>query len=248
MTGYVLCTAPRSGSTLLCELLKATGVAGAPASLFHRPDVAIWGRSLGVAPHPDRTEFARRVFVKARDIGRGGTGVFGLRLQRHSVPFLSGVLADVCPDAPGDFARLERMFGPLKCLYLRRDDKVRQACSLVRAEQTGLWHRAADGSELERTAPPAAPRFDAEAINTYISVSKGYDADWQTWFDANKVDPLRLTYEALAADPIGTLCDVLRFLGLPPAHARGVDIPTQKLADAVSEDWVRRYRRLGPAL
>ena len=32
---YVICTSPRSGSTLLCKLLVATGVAGLPASHFH---------------------------------------------------------------------------------------------------------------------------------------------------------------------------------------------------------------------
>jgi len=29
---YVVCATPRSGSTLLCELLKSTGVAGHPVS------------------------------------------------------------------------------------------------------------------------------------------------------------------------------------------------------------------------
>ena len=37
---YVLCTSPRSGSTLLCKLLAATGVAGNPDSYFHRPAVS----------------------------------------------------------------------------------------------------------------------------------------------------------------------------------------------------------------
>ena len=39
---YVICTSPRSGSTLLCNLLRATGVAGNPGSHFHDPSVSAW--------------------------------------------------------------------------------------------------------------------------------------------------------------------------------------------------------------
>jgi hypothetical protein len=43
---YVVCATPRSGSTLLCELLKSTGVAGAPEEYFEaRADT-------GLPPHP----------------------------------------------------------------------------------------------------------------------------------------------------------------------------------------------------
>ncbi|HMF66717.1 MAG TPA: Stf0 family sulfotransferase, partial [Phyllobacterium sp.] len=31
---YVICGTPRSGSTLLCDLLESTGIAGRPASYF----------------------------------------------------------------------------------------------------------------------------------------------------------------------------------------------------------------------
>src|SRR4051794_11021098 len=34
LLGYLVCATPRSGSTLLCELLTSTGVAGRPAEYF----------------------------------------------------------------------------------------------------------------------------------------------------------------------------------------------------------------------
>ncbi|MBT6203829.1 MAG: sulfotransferase, partial [Rhodospirillaceae bacterium] len=37
---YVICTSPRSGSTLLCSLLAATGLAGNPCSHFHDPSIS----------------------------------------------------------------------------------------------------------------------------------------------------------------------------------------------------------------
>ena len=36
---YILCATPRSGSTLLCAHLRASGVAGHPQSLFRREDL-----------------------------------------------------------------------------------------------------------------------------------------------------------------------------------------------------------------
>lgn len=36
---YVICTAPRSGSTLLCRMLGATGIAGQPVRISTSP---IW--------------------------------------------------------------------------------------------------------------------------------------------------------------------------------------------------------------
>jgi LPS sulfotransferase NodH len=40
---YIICTPPRSGSTL-----AATGVAGNPDSYFHRPSISDWLADLGV--------------------------------------------------------------------------------------------------------------------------------------------------------------------------------------------------------
>ncbi len=88
---YALCTSPRSGSTLLCKLLAATGVAGNPDSYFHRPSISSWLADLGLArdpPAPDR-ELLEEIFRAAVAKGTLDTGIFGLRLQRHSFDFFT---------------------------------------------------------------------------------------------------------------------------------------------------------------
>ena len=45
---YLVCATQRSGSTLLCELLKTTGVAGRPEEYFEAE------RDTGAPPHPGR--------------------------------------------------------------------------------------------------------------------------------------------------------------------------------------------------
>jgi LPS sulfotransferase NodH len=48
ITSYIICTMPRSGSTLLCKLLASTGRTGNPNSFYHRAEfmrewAAEWG-------------------------------------------------------------------------------------------------------------------------------------------------------------------------------------------------------------
>ena len=241
---YVLCTAPRSGSTLLCKLLADTGIAGRPGSHFHEPSLAEWLADLDLPEVPGRSErgTVAAVFRAAIDKGRGGTPVFGLRLQRHSFAFFSEKLALLHPGPAGDVARMRAAFGRTLFIHLTRADKVAQAVSLVRAEQTGLWHRAADGSELERTAPPREPVYDGEALRAAFDRLNGYEREWQAWFARENVQPLRLTYDALSADPSGTLATVLQALGLPPGAASAITPGTARLADATSRDWADRLR------
>ena len=51
---YALCATPRSGSTLLCDLLADTGVAGRPDSFFRPQAIAEWGGRALSARRPDR--------------------------------------------------------------------------------------------------------------------------------------------------------------------------------------------------
>ena len=123
--------------------------------------------------------------------------------------------------------------------------RLGQAISRLRAEQTGLWHRAADGRELERLAPPAPPRFDRAAIARRMAKARALDGAWTAWFAAQGIRPLRIPYDALARDPGGVVARLLAALGLDPAAARGIDPPTARLADDVSAAWRRRFEQGG---
>lgn len=243
-SAYVLCTAPRSGSTLLCRLLASTGIAGRPDSHFHEPSLAEWLAEYDMPEVAGRSEreTVAAVFAAAIDRGRGGTPMFGLRLQRHSFAFFSEKLALLHPEPAGDVARMQAAFGRTAFIHLTRADKVAQAVSLVRAEQTGLWHRAPDGTEIERTAPPRVPVYDGAALRAAFDVLTAYERQWEDWFAREGVKPLRLTYDALSADPSGTLATVLDTLGLPHEAANAITPATARLADATNRDWANRFR------
>lgn len=241
---YVICTSPRSGSTLCCRLLRGSGVAGDPRSYFHEQSVSAWQKSLGLAPIPSQSKRGtlETVFAAARDKGTVNTDLFGLRLQRHSFDYFFKKLAVLHPQLPAESAEFEAEFGATLFIHLTRTDKIRQAVSYVKAQQTGLWHQAPDGTELERLSPPQALQYDLKTLQDTYDLFLKYDRDWTNWFNKEGIVPHRITYDQLSADPQGTLRALLDALGVDPGAATDVDPGIAKLADATNAEWVNRLQ------
>ncbi len=189
-----------------------------------------------------RQEILREVLSAAQQRGTGDTSIFGLRLMRKSFDFLMQQLDLLYPNLASDKERLNAAFGRTLYIHLTRIDKLAQAISLVKADQTGLWHMAPDGTELERMAPPQALTYDAAQIKLQLQELTAYDEAWENWFIAEKITPLRVTYEALAADPAGGLAQILELLGLDNNAAVGIKPGVAKLADEISREWAERFR------
>jgi len=240
---YVICTSLRSGSTLLCLMLAATEVAGNPASWFHEPSIDAWLEEFNLPADPalSEREVLASIFRAAIAKGSLDTGMFGLRLQRHSFAFFSRKLAILHPDHPSDLQRFEAAFGKTLFIYLSRRDKIGQAISYVRAQQSGLWHMAPDGSELERLSPPREPVYDGDEIRDCLMTMQAYDQGWEDWFKAERIEPVRITYEELSADPGETLRLVMGRLALDPEIANEITPGVKKLADETSRDWATRF-------
>ncbi|MEO0544199.1 MAG: Stf0 family sulfotransferase [Pseudomonadota bacterium] len=236
--GYMICTSPRSGSTFLCRLLRETGVAGRPGSYFHGATLKDWAENLDL---PGDLPDVSQIIEAALEKGRAGGSLFGLRQQSHSFALLRQTLAAWHPEAT-DRARLEAVVGPLRYIHLTRPDKLAQAVSYIRAAQSGIWHRNADGSIYEELPRNGASGYDFIAIRDQVAEFEQADTAWREWFDREGIQPLKITYDALAADPKGILADVLAWIGLDRSHADDAEPPTQKLADAVTVEWMARYR------
>lgn len=180
--------------------------------------------------------------------GRGGTDVFGLRLMWESVDELSRRLDALFPGLIDDHARFESAFGPMLFIHLSRTDKVSQAVSRVKAMQTGLWHVASDGTERERTGPAHDAVYDRDCIGKYVEELTVQDQAWTHWFVDNRIEPVRLTYEALSQEPKGALETILSALGLDPAIAAAIEPKTAKMSDFESQNWELRFRAKPDAL
>lgn len=178
---YIICTSPRSGSTLLCKLLAATGKSGVPDSHFHNPSMSSWLKAyeFSKADFTSDQKALRAIFQAARRYGTGNTGIFGLRLQRGSFDFFMQQIAVVHPKIKTDVELVQAEFGHTLFIYLTRANKLDQAISMVKATQTGLWHRAPDGTEIERLSAPKEPYYDVKAISKCLAELTALDVAWK---------------------------------------------------------------------
>lgn len=219
-------------------------MAGKPESYFFGNSLEGWIDDLDLAVSKGSSErsIVEAGFRSAIGKGRGGTDIFGLRLQAHSRAFFLEKLAVLHPDASTDMERFQRAFGPTLFVHLTRSDKIDHAVSYTKAKQTGLWHMASDGSELERNGPPQEPVYDVARLRDCFETMTRYDHEWNDWFIREAIEPLRLSYNDLSLDPLGSLRCVLEKLGLGPDAAQGVSPDVKKVADSISKDWVARFR------
>jgi LPS sulfotransferase NodH len=240
---YIICTSPRSGSTLLCKLLAATGKSGNPGSHFHDPSIADWQRYYGLSADHFSTEHAAltAIFDAARAHGTGNTGMFGLRLQKRSFSFFMQQMDILHPGYSSDLERIQAAFDNTLFIHLTRANKLDQAISLVKATQTGLWHKAADGTELERLSAPQEPFYDADEITRQLNELSALDEAWKVWFDREKLQPLQISYDELSGDPAGVLAEILDELGLNREMAYYISPQVAKLADATNRIWAERF-------
>lgn len=140
----VICTTPRSGSTLLCALLRASGVAGWPESWYRAEDRAEYLQDWGI-----ETDSPAAYLTGVLGAGRGANGVFGIRVQAVSRQPMLRELAQALGPAD-DRTLLHRAFGPCTFLHVFRRNSVAQAVSRLKAKASQIWHL--DGSERASTA------------------------------------------------------------------------------------------------
>jgi trehalose 2-sulfotransferase len=214
---YAVCALPRSGSSLLCELLFNTALAGAPAEYFDPAMRKQFSRRWGTESFD---EYLRALLARKT----GPNGVFGFKAHFFQ-------LAEAFPGAS-----LEEAFPGLRHVYITRRDTLRQAISWVRALQTHKW---ASDHEVRVRHPEV---FRREQIDNLIAGVVERERRWETFFAHSGIEPLRITYEDLVAAPGDTVAAVLGHIGIEDAGSVRAGTPTlRRQADELTEDWVSRY-------
>jgi len=162
---YLVCATPRSGSTLVCQALKATGVAGRPEEYFEalrhsgrprRPEEYFGGmddrsvldhlgeRTVGDDPQPRSPLWSRAAYDRyldwAMETGTTGNGVFGAKLMWGYFEDFVSLLRNVprYRDVPLEDL-MTTVFPEVTFIRVVRANKIRQAVSLWKAVQTATW-------------------------------------------------------------------------------------------------------------
>jgi LPS sulfotransferase NodH len=214
---YLVCSLPRSGSSLLCELLGATGVAGAPAEFFHPDKMAALRERWGAAT---LEEYVRELLARKTS----PNGVFGAKAHwgQYQPAFGEADPRTVFPDA--------------RVVFITRRDRLRQAISWVRALQTRKWADQ-DRPMVERPAV-----FDYEDITGRLMRLDREEEAWEALFERCGIAPQRVVYEDFVETRDATVRAVLEALGVEAPSDLHLPPPVLgRQADELSEEWVERY-------
>jgi trehalose 2-sulfotransferase len=258
---YLVCATQRSGSTLLCELLNATEVAGAPDEFFEalrstglprqprqyfeEPSVAHIAERLPPTDpgEPERPGQFEGWFRYVLQRGSSRNGVFGAKMMWNYFDDFRARVAEL--PGLGDVTfneALDEIFPRLRIIFVRRRDKVPQAVSLWKAIQTQQWRTDSETTDGRPSSPMPELSYDFEAIGYLLEQLHRWDARWEDWFHATEREPIRVFYEEFVESRAVTVGRVLDELGIGPPEPDGPR-RMQRQADEISRDWVARFRR-----
>jgi len=214
---YLIATTPRSGSHYLGHLLTSTGLLGTPMEYFHPKQIENWKNRFGC-------EHVAEVLPHLFRRRTSATGWFGVKA--HWPQF-----EPVCAQS-----RVMELLDFRKHIRIYREDRVAQAVSLVMAYQTNAW--------LSFHRPAASPCYDFDAIKREMENIEGELAKWDDYFRLREIEPIRVHYEELSANPERVVSAILSAFGLD-AYPRRADfkfIPDRQSTD-LNREWKDRFLR-----
>lgn len=247
---YVICTSPRTGSSLLCAALRRTNVAGRPAEYFdvYEPNEMHWRKALEINDESD-------YFNKVLAAGTTSNGVFGFKLHWHQSPALKAKLlahqewngsfakTKIAAKEPGLEKLLRDHLGGPRYIWLRRQNTVAQAISYYRAGKTGLWRIPVVGN-LAAALSPAPPPFDYEEIAENLKKIEEFDRSWSQFFMQQRAQALIVMYEDFIRNYETTVRDVLAFLDLKEPALKITPPHYKQQADETSAAWEKAFREI----
>ncbi|HEY9723448.1 MAG TPA: Stf0 family sulfotransferase, partial [Oscillatoriaceae cyanobacterium] len=207
---YIICSTPRSGSSLLTEGLWSSGRMGIPAeylNVVHQAPLAgRWG-SEGLSAYLQA--------LTERRTDR--TGAFCLKVhwaqliqyhrwfqqERGETPAPS---TDPEAEHRARYRFLAETFPNPRFISISRLNRVRQAVSWYVAACTGEWARTAQDSGAARAVPP----FNLDKLLAYLVALDAGEANWREFFRVNGVQPVAMLYEKLEEDFTAAIHELAR--------------------------------------
>jgi len=232
---YTIWFTQRTGSTLLSKALESTGIAGNPREWFNCPPDL-----LSTFHKTDHAELQKYLWK----IGTTPNGVFGINHSFYEPHFiqLTETLRKFPACPPSAIKRTEvweSIFPNHRHIFMTRRNKVRLAVSWWRAIQSGEWHVP---SNEPRKPVDLSNAYSYDAIHHLYDECSMREAGIQELFAEGNIVPLTIVYEDFIQDYEGTVRTILDYLE-PDSQSATIAPPAlTKTADAISEEWVQRFR------
>ena len=233
-TSLIVCATPRTGSSLLCDALRNTGLAGRPDEYFCPSDEREYSKVWGTSTYVDYLN-------KVVEEGTTPNGIFGLKIMWHHLSYFRKKISKI-PHFTyiKTYNLFTTLFPDSRYVWIRRRDKVCQAVSLYRARQTGSYRWFQEGSqEKKRTL-----KFDFRAIDHLVREIQKWESGWKRYFEVLGIPPYTVLYETeLEYGHEDAVKGILGYIGVTIPENLAPRTNYRKQSDELTEDFVRLYRK-----
>ena len=198
---YVICTTPRTRSTVLCDLLVSSNVAGYPRE-YHEGHESL--KDLDIT---DPATYQKYVSVSTSP-----NAVCGIQVMHEKKHIVEKFI---------DFKKL-------KCIWLRRENKIKQAISLLKAIKRNCFYET---DETRKNDGLNQIKITHDEIIYHTFKFTAEDMSWAHYFQENLISPLTIWYKDLETETQQkeTLRKVLEFLSID-------DMPNESKVWAIRQD------------
>ena len=216
---YLICSTPRTGSTLLCRGLWDTSLAGAPHEYFHQKHMADFNVRWDTKNFEEYLSFLKKYRTSPN-------GVFGAKTHYDQFIYLQSQV-DMSLAMP-----------EVKYIYISRRDRVRQAVSLSKAILTKRW--SSEGAVDSATPNPV---YDFSHVHRGHRMILAQEANWEAFFAKQHIVPVRIIYEEFVGRYFEVIQEMLTYLGVGTISKEMIKAPQmKKQADLINAQWVEQYQ------
>lgn len=239
---YLVCATHRSGSNLVCQALWHTNIAGRPQEFFSptRAQHIAKEHKLTADPATDYPTYLKEL-IQSRSTENK---VFGGKIMWAHLKHLRAATLGTQPDSTTNADLIRQHFGnDVRCIWARRQDKLRQAISMWKAKQTKIYN-SIQTTDTQHPTPAAPPKYNFEEIKKILTRFEKEEAAWKNFFTENNFPHRAVTYETFVTRYQEETRELVEFLGIDiPENFTVAPTTYTKLADSTNDDWYQRYQQ-----
>lgn len=223
---YVICTTPRSGSNLLCDLLWSSGVMGKPQEYLN-PDACLLPFAQQYNLFEEESRLCFETYLKCViENFSSENNVFGMKfLFDQFEPMM-------------ELEALQQLMPHCQFIWLVRRDTIAQAVSMYIAKCTNDWN-----SHQEDKTKRSCIEYNEEAIRFFVEYLLTLNLKWLEFFSINKLEYLTLYYEDILVKTDPFCHQICQYCQIDyPGNFSLQKATLKKQGDLLNEQFVEKFR------
>lgn len=204
----IICSVPRSGTSLFCSYLNQTGLAGQPGEWLGRQNELRYKRRENLPEDLPLKEYIRHLQSNTA----APNGVFSIKVMGfHLNSFLQRVRSELSlPKSLNDSEVFEQIFGPCHFIHIYREELISFAISLYLAQYSHQW----------RSFNDLAPYIQHQVPYRYSAIKRIVESHqnpvWNAFFENSPRSPIKLSFEEITqSSPRELMANILNTLEIP---------------------------------